>query len=144
MASTYLKEPPHLANISRSSSRSTLTELDPANTIADATDAAIQRISELLKHPDDLNTKLSLLRKKFAAEKSSIDAQLKSLAESQMDNCENGLSSLQFSRDETSTIKKNMMSIDGMCGDAKKAISNYSKIKKVRTGDPGIGICKVR
>ncbi len=45
--------------------------------VSEAADAAISRISDLLKHPDDLTNKFSALKKKLMLERANIDAQLK-------------------------------------------------------------------
>jgi hypothetical protein len=57
----------------------------------DARECAAAKLAELLKHPDDLNGKVTALRRKFAKEKVSIDAQLNSGAQSQLDNVQEGL-----------------------------------------------------
>ena len=48
----------------------------------------------MLKHPDDLITKLGPLRKKMAIEKASIEAQLRTAIEGQMEDAQKGLDTL--------------------------------------------------
>lgn len=119
--------PEHLAT----NTSPALQSLNPAQTLADATDHALSILRETLKHPDDLIIKLPILRKKFILEKGNVEAQLKTTVEYLLDNTVSGLDLLSLSQNETNTIKKNLAGIDGMCGEARKAISNYTKIQKV-------------
>lgn len=50
---------------------------DSADFISEATEAAVTRIAELLRHPDDLTNKFANIKKKIATEKGAVDAQLK-------------------------------------------------------------------
>ncbi|KAJ3211678.1 SNARE-binding exocyst subunit S6 [Dinochytrium kinnereticum] len=97
----------------------------------EAREAAVFRIQEILKHPDDLVNKLALVRKKLAAERASIDAQLRTAVETQLEEIQHGMDVLNFSEKETSQIQTNLSSIDSLWSTSKNNISNYSRIKTI-------------
>ncbi|KAG4097906.1 exocyst complex component Sec6 [Neocallimastix lanati (nom. inval.)] len=107
------------------------SEKETTNIMVKARQSALKRISEILKHPDDLNTKLSRTRQKIYFEKASIDAQLKSLVQSQLDDSQRGLEILDESKRETATIKNNLEAIDSLCIDSQNMINNFPEIKKL-------------
>jgi len=112
------------------------SEKEATKIMVDARQSALKRISEILKHPDDLNTKLSKTRQKIYFEKASIDAQMKSLVQSQLDDSQRGLEILDESRKETAIIKSNLEAIDTLCIDSQGMINNFQEIKtlsKVRS-----------
>jgi len=76
------------------------------------------------------------LDKKIYFEKASIDAQMKSLVQSQLDDSQRGLEILDESRKETAIIKSNLEAIDTLCIDSQGMINNFQEIKtlsKVRS-----------
>lgn len=97
----------------------------------DAKEVAVAKLAELLKHPDDLNTKVGPLARKLAKEKASIDAQLNTGVQTQLDNVQGGLETLASSRDNSEKIKENMQLIDRLCYDAQSMIKDFPRIKKV-------------
>ncbi|KAI9492343.1 exocyst complex component Sec6-domain-containing protein [Zychaea mexicana] len=97
----------------------------------DAREAAVAKLAELLKHPDDLNTKVGPLARKLAKEKASIDAQLSTGVQTQLDNVQGGLETLSSSRENSDKIKGNMQLIDRLCYDAQSMIKEFPRIKKV-------------
>ncbi|KAG2218228.1 hypothetical protein INT45_000770 [Circinella minor] len=97
----------------------------------DAKEVAVAKLAELLKHPDDLNTKVGPLARKIAKEKASIDAQLNTGVQTQLDNVQGGLETLASSRDNSEKIKDNMQLIDRLCYDAQSMIKDFPRIKKV-------------
>ncbi|ORX46377.1 exocyst complex component Sec6 [Piromyces finnis] len=107
------------------------TEKEATKIMVAARQSALKRISEILKHPDDLNTKLARTRQKIYFEKASIDAQMKSLVQSQLDDSQRGLEILDESKKETAIIKKNLESIDSLCLDSQGMINNFPEIKKL-------------
>ena len=98
---------------------------------AEATASAIQRISDILRHPDDLTNKLPNLRKKVAFERTNIEAQLKTAIELQLGNAARGLETLKYSKSETLAMKNTLLQMDKVCSGAQNTIRNYSQIKKV-------------
>ncbi|KAJ3103186.1 SNARE-binding exocyst subunit S6 [Phlyctochytrium planicorne] len=97
----------------------------------EAREAAVFRIQEILKHPDDLVNKLSLVRKKLSAERALIDAQLRTAVETQLEEIQHGMDVLHFSGQETAQVQNNLSSIDGLWATSKNNISNYARIKKI-------------
>ncbi|KAI8138276.1 exocyst complex component Sec6-domain-containing protein [Fennellomyces sp. T-0311] len=97
----------------------------------DAREAAVAKLAELLKHPDDLNTKVGPLARKLAKEKASIDAQLNTGVQTQLDNVQEGLETLSSSRENSNKIKDNMQLIDRLCYDAQSMIKDFPRIKKI-------------
>jgi len=118
-----------LSNLNSFKSKENIKSI-PENTGVDATEAAIARIIQLLKHPDDLsNGKLASQRRKFAAEKASIDAQLKAAMETQLDDTKRGLDALAAIKQETNRVCKNLADIDQLC--VTSHIQNYNRIRVV-------------
>eukprot|EP00842_Homolaphlyctis_polyrhiza_P006027 jgi/Hompol1/6425/HPOL_002154-RA len=99
--------------------------------VADAHEAAVLRIADILRHPDDLTSKLGLLRKKVAMERASVEAQLKTVMESQLDGTQKGIDALRACRAETSKIREALQNMDKLCGDPQNSIKNYAHIKRV-------------
>ncbi|CAG8468448.1 12461_t:CDS:2 [Ambispora gerdemannii] len=97
---------------------------------SDAVDAAVARMVELLRSPDDL-VKISLIRKRLTKEKATIDAQLKTGVKAQLDNTQEGLETLTSSRKQMLTIKDNMYSIDRLCSSAQDMIDHFPWINKI-------------
>lgn len=86
---------------------------------------------DLLKHPDDLTNKLPMLIKKIAMERASVEAQLKTVMESQLDATQKGIDALAESRKLTEKIKSALIDMDKICGDSENNIKNYPFIQKV-------------
>ncbi|KAI9099318.1 exocyst complex component Sec6-domain-containing protein [Phlyctochytrium arcticum] len=99
--------------------------------VADATETAVFRIADILRHPDDLTNKLASVRKRFALERATIDAQLKSAVESQLDDAQRGLDTLAASSVETERVKANLGEVDSLCAAAQNTIRNYARIKRI-------------
>lgn len=99
--------------------------------LADALENAQHRVADLLQHPDDLTVKLDQLRRKFAAEKASVDAILKTSVQAQLDDTQEGIAAVLGAYDTMSRIKTNLKSIDANCLSSKTNIANYPKVKKV-------------
>ncbi|CAH1760027.1 9778_t:CDS:2 [Entrophospora sp. SA101] len=97
---------------------------------SDAVDAAIARITELLRSPDDL-VKTSLIRKRFAIEKASIDAQLKTGVKLQLDTTQEGVDALTNAKKKMLTIRENMKTIDRLCSEAQNMIQDFPRINKI-------------
>ncbi|KAJ3413623.1 SNARE-binding exocyst subunit S6 [Chytridiales sp. JEL 0842] len=93
--------------------------------------AAIYRVQELLKHPDDIVNKLGPLRKKFSAERASIEAQLRTAVESQLQDAQRGLDVLAQSQEATRQTKSNLSLIDNLWSGSNNTIKNYARIKKI-------------
>jgi hypothetical protein len=99
--------------------------------VADAQEAALLRIVATLTHPDDLTNKLATLRKKVAMERASVEAQLKTVMEGQLDATQRGIDAIAKCKQETDSIKSLLVMMDQICGDAENTFRNYSYIQKV-------------
>ncbi|KAI7868607.1 exocyst complex component Sec6-domain-containing protein [Spinellus fusiger] len=97
----------------------------------DAREIALAKLSELLKHPDDLNTKVGPLARRLAKEKASIDAQLNTGVQTQLDNVQECLETLSLSSENNNKVKANMWKIDKLCHDAQSMIKDFPRINKV-------------
>ncbi|KAI9317436.1 exocyst complex component Sec6-domain-containing protein [Dichotomocladium elegans] len=97
----------------------------------DAREVAVAKLAEILKHPDDLNTKVGALARKIAKEKAIIDAQLNTGVQTQLDNVQGGLETLAISRESTHKIKDNMQLIDRLCLEAQSLIGDFPRIAKI-------------
>ncbi|KAI8985957.1 exocyst complex component Sec6-domain-containing protein [Pilobolus umbonatus] len=97
----------------------------------DPREIALTKLSELLKHPDDLNSKVGPLTRKLTKEKASIDAQLNTGVQSQLDHVQEGLETLTISSRNISRMKENMRSIDKLCYDAQSMIADFPRINMI-------------
>lgn len=100
--------------------------------VSSAHEAAVQRVAELLQHPDDLTNKLPTLIKKTAMERASVEAQLKTVMEAQLDTTQKGIDALSRSKVLTDRIKSSLLEMDKICGDSENNIKNYAFIQRVR------------
>ncbi|KAI9271298.1 exocyst complex component Sec6-domain-containing protein [Sporodiniella umbellata] len=92
---------------------------------------AISKLSELFKHPDDLNSKLAPLTRKLIKEKATLDAQLNTGVQSQLDHVQEGLETLTISSRNINRVKENMRSIDKLCYDAQSMITDFPRINMI-------------
>ncbi|KAI8070483.1 exocyst complex component Sec6-domain-containing protein [Gongronella butleri] len=97
----------------------------------DARELAIAKLAGILKHPDDLNTKVEPLVRKLTKEKAAMDAQLSSGVQSQLDHVQQGLETLAISTESNNRIKDNMRRIDKLCSDTRYMIKDFPRINKV-------------
>jgi hypothetical protein len=107
-------------------------DINSVDFVSDAHEAAVLRVTDLLRHPDDLTNKLPTLRRKIAMERASVEAQLKTVMESQLDSTQRGIDALEICKREAHTIKDALITMDGICGDSENSIKNYGFIQKVR------------
>ena len=105
--------------------------MDPADFVSEAREAALARISDILSHPEDLFVKFAALKAKTLLERASIEAQLKTALESQLDDAQRGLDTLLYCRNEVDFVKGNLSTIQDLLNDAHHSIDNYSKIMQV-------------
>ncbi|KAG1473431.1 hypothetical protein G6F56_000954 [Rhizopus delemar] len=99
----------------------------------DAREIAISKLSELFKHPDDLNSKLAPLIRKLTKEKATLDAQLNTGVQSQLDHVQEGLETLTISSRNINRVKENMRCIDKLCYDAQSMITDFPRINMATT-----------
>ena len=73
-----------------------------------------------------------MLIRKIAMERASVEAQLKTVMESQLDATQKGIDALAESRKLTEKIKAALIDMDKICGDSENNITNYPFIQKGR------------
>ncbi|KAI8914395.1 exocyst complex component Sec6-domain-containing protein [Gorgonomyces haynaldii] len=106
-------------------------DLTSTDFVSDAHETAILRIADILRHPDDLTNKLNMLRRKVAMERASVEAQLKTVMEVQLDSMQKGIDTIRLCKTETSQIQQALKIMDNICGDEQNNIPNYTHIRKV-------------
>src|ERR1700753_4285583 len=97
-------------------SSSSLSSLDPARNLhclgtvirlriaMDGTDAVTVKLSELLKHPDDLD-KISALKAEFTRKKAGVDGQLRLALQEQLSTTQSGVTSVGDGVSAVDTLK---------------------------------------
>ncbi|RKP35078.1 exocyst complex component Sec6-domain-containing protein, partial [Dimargaris cristalligena] len=92
---------------------------------------AMVRLSELLKHPDDLNFKVEVLRRKLLKEKRVLETQLNTDVQRQFDEIKDGLQWMGRSPDHVGQLRRRVAKIDQLCQEAKLWIPHYDRIAKI-------------
>ena len=93
-------------------------------------DASSVKLSELLRHPDDLDRIIGL-KSEFTRKKAAVDAQLKLGLKEQLQLTQSGMSSIKVGQQTLNTIKEEMMKIDRLCAEAQSMIHNFPEINAV-------------
>ena len=96
------------------------------------TELAIARLADLLRHADDLNFKIDIIRKRTIQEKASVDAQLTTDVEKQFADVQEGLRLLHSTKDDIARIKQEIAAVDQVCVEAQELIDSYDVMKQVR------------
>ena len=96
-----------------------------------ARDEAIQRLQSLLTHPDDLHTKVPLLRKKIEMERSAVVTQLLSGVRHVLDDVKRMSMNLTKSKSDVLGIGDGLGGMDKSICDAQKAIQDFEFIRNV-------------
>lgn len=105
--------------------------MNAADFASESKAAALSRIADILSHPDDLFMKFPSLKTKTVLERASIEAQLKSVLETQLEDAQRGLDALAYCKNETGFVKGNLVSIQDLLNEAHNSIDNYAKIMQV-------------
>ncbi|KAJ2379484.1 SNARE-binding exocyst subunit S6 [Coemansia sp. RSA 2607] len=92
---------------------------------------AIERLSKLLRHPDDLVYKADDVRRKLAQEKLLIDAQLSTDVRRQFDDVQEGIELLYSTRGQINRVKTDMQQVDRLCNQAQSYLTNFDRIQKI-------------
>ncbi|KAL5116217.1 SNARE-binding exocyst subunit S6 [Pleosporales sp. CAS-2024a] len=88
------------------------------------------RLSELLKHPEDLD-KLATLKAEFTRKKAAVDGQLRHGLKEQLELTQAGMSSITEGQRTVNLIKEEMMKIDKLCAEAQNMIQDFPHINLV-------------
>ncbi|KAA8897087.1 exocyst complex component Sec6-domain-containing protein [Sphaerosporella brunnea] len=96
----------------------------------DETEAITVRLSELLRHPEDLD-KIPALKSDFTRKKAHVDTQLKTGLKNQLEVTEAGINALTNGQKTLNVIKDEMMRIDKLCAEAENMIAEFPLINKI-------------
>lgn len=87
-------------------------------------------LSELLRHPDDLD-KVSGMKQEYIRKKAAIDSQLRSGLREQMEITQSGMAGITDGQRTVQLIKEEMIKIDKLCAEAQNMIRDFPNINLV-------------
>ncbi|RFU28020.1 hypothetical protein B7463_g8336, partial [Scytalidium lignicola] len=93
-------------------------------------DSSTVNLSELLRHPDDLD-KVSGMKQEYMRKKAAIDSQLRSGLREQMEITQSGMSGITDGQRTVQLIKEEMIKIDKLCAEAQNMIRDFPNINLV-------------
>lgn len=93
-------------------------------------DAPPVKLSELLRHPEDLD-KLPALKLEFTRKKTAVDSQLRAGLREQLETTQNGMNGLTDGQKTVLAIKDEMMKIDKLCSESQNMIKDFNAINLV-------------
>ncbi|KAJ6783196.1 hypothetical protein PWT90_01236 [Aphanocladium album] len=93
-------------------------------------DTPAPKLSELLRHPDDLD-KIPGLKQEFARKKGAIDGQLRNGLREQLERTQSGMNGLTDGQRTVQLIKDEMMNIDRLCSESQTMIKDFASINLV-------------
>lgn len=93
-------------------------------------DAPPVKLSELLRHPDDLD-KLPALKLEFTRKKAAVDSQLRGGLREQLETTQTGMNGLTDGQKTVQAIKEEMMKIDRLCSESQNMIKDFTSINMV-------------
>ncbi|KAK4228930.1 exocyst complex component Sec6-domain-containing protein [Podospora fimiseda] len=96
------------------------------------------KLSELLRHPDDLD-KISALKAEFARKKEAVDSQLRSGLREQLETTQAGMNGLSDGQKTVQQIKEEMMKIDKICSESQNMITDFATINLVSQAHRNFG-----
>lgn len=89
-----------------------------------------QRLSDLLRHPDDLD-KIPFLKSELIRKKAAVDGQLKVGLKEQLEVTQSGMTAIGDGQRIVNQIKEEMMKIDKLCAEAQNMIRDFPNINLV-------------
>lgn len=101
-------------------------------------DAPPVKLSELLRHPDDLD-KLPALKLEFTRKKAAVDSQLRGGLREQLETTQSGMSGLTDGQKTVQAIKEEMMKIDRLCSESQNMIKDFNAINLVSQAHRNFG-----
>lgn len=93
-------------------------------------DAPPVKLSELLRHPEDLD-KLPALKLEFTRKKTAVDSQLRAGLRDQLETIQTGMTGLTDGQKTVQAIKEEMMKIDKLCTESQIMIKDFNNINLV-------------
>ncbi|KAK4115855.1 exocyst complex component Sec6 [Canariomyces notabilis] len=96
------------------------------------------KLSELLRHPDDLD-KISALKAEFSRKKAAVDSQLRAGLREQLETTQSGMNGLTDGQKTVQQIKDEMIKIDKICSESQNMISDFATINLVSQAHRNFG-----
>lgn len=93
-------------------------------------DGPVPKLSELLRHPDDLD-KIPALKQEFSRKKGAVDGQLRNGLREQLETTQAGMTGLSDGQKTVQLIKEEMMNIDRLCSESQTMIKDFASINLV-------------
>ncbi|KAL6356711.1 hypothetical protein LRP88_10316 [Fusarium phalaenopsidis] len=101
-------------------------------------DTPAPKLSELLRHPEDLD-KIPALKLEFSRKKGAVDGQLRSGLREQLETTQSGMTGLTDGQKTVQMIKEEMMKIDKLCSESQNMIKDFASINLVSQAHRNFG-----
>ncbi|RYP44681.1 hypothetical protein DL768_008884 [Monosporascus sp. mg162] len=101
-------------------------------------DAPPVKLSELLRHPDDLD-KIPAMKLEFTRKKNAVDSQLRGGLRDQLETTQTGMNGLTDGQKTVQAIKEEMMKIDQLCSESQNMIKDFASINLVSQAHRNFG-----
>ncbi|KAK2072928.1 hypothetical protein P8C59_007251 [Phyllachora maydis] len=101
-------------------------------------DAPPVKLSEILRHPDDLD-KIAALKQDFTRKKAAVDSQLRAGLREQLETTQTGMTGLSEGQKTVQQIKEEMMKIDKICSESQNMIKDFHTINLVSQAHRNFG-----
>jgi len=101
-------------------------------------DAPPVKLSELLRHPDELD-KITALKQEFTRKKAAVDSQLRAGLRDQLETTQSGMTGLADGQKTVQQIKEEMMKIDKLCSESQNMIKDFATINLVSQAHRNFG-----
>ncbi|KAI1642178.1 exocyst complex component Sec6 [Daldinia loculata] len=101
-------------------------------------DAPPVKLSELLRHPDDLD-KIPALKLEFTRKKAAVDSQLRGGLRDQLEMTQTGMSGITDGQKTLQAIRDEMMKIDKLCSESQDMIKDFTSINLVSQAHRNFG-----
>ena len=96
------------------------------------------KLSELLRHPDDLD-KIPAMKLEFTRKKNAVDSQLRGGLRDQLETTQAGMNGLTDGQKTVQAIKDEMMKIDQLCSESQNMIKDFASINLVSQAHRNFG-----
>ncbi|KAI1388235.1 exocyst complex component Sec6 [Hypoxylon trugodes] len=101
-------------------------------------DAPPVKLSELLRHPDDLD-KIPALKLEFTRKKAAVDSQLRGGLRDQLETTQAGMNGITDGQKTLQAIRDEMMKIDTLCSESQNMIKDFASINLVSQAHRNFG-----
>ncbi|KAI2632326.1 exocyst complex component Sec6 [Hypoxylon sp. NC1633] len=101
-------------------------------------DAPLVKLSELLRHPDDLD-KIPALKLEFTRKKAAVDSQLRGGLRDQLETTQAGMNGITDGQKTLQAIRDEMMKIDTLCSESQNMIKDFASINLVSQAHRNFG-----